>query len=95
MCEAWLRPDTNIVVLQLNDYYMYRLDRVSRNGGGVAIYVKNTFKHRLLNQMTYVVNGLLECLSIELTYLNKLKNIVASLFRRPDSSIDDLFNYIE
>ena len=39
LSETWLKPDTNIALYQLNNYYMYRLDRVSRNGGGVAIYV--------------------------------------------------------
>ena len=74
---------------------MYRLDRVCRKGGGVAIYVKNTLRHRLLNQMTYVVNDLLECLSIELTDQNNNKNIVTCLYRQPDSSIDDFINNIE
>ena len=73
LSETWLKADTNIVLYQLGDYYMYLLDRVCRNGGGVAIYVKNTFRHRLLNQMTYVVNDLLECLSIELTDLSNNK----------------------
>ena len=59
LSETWLKADTNLALYQLNDYYMYQLDRVSRKGGGVAIYVKNTLKHRLLNQMTYV-NDLLE-----------------------------------
>ena len=73
LSETWLKADTNIALYQLNDYYMYRLDRVCRKGGGVAIYVKNTFKYGLLNQMIYVVNDLLECLSIELTDLNNNK----------------------
>ena len=73
LSDAWLKDDTNIALYQLNDYYMYRLDRVSRKGGGVTIYMKNTFRHRILNQMTYVVNDLLECLSIELTDLNNKK----------------------
>ena len=51
---------------------MYPLDRVSKRGDGVVINVKNTFKHRLLNQMTCVVYDLLECLSIELTNLNQI-----------------------
>ena len=34
------------------------------------IYVKNAFRHRLLNQMTYIVYDLLECLSTELSNLN-------------------------
>ena len=52
---------------------MYRLDRDSRKGGGVAIYVKNNFINILLNQMTYVVYDLNEYLSIELTDLNNIK----------------------
>ena len=37
---------------------------------------KNTFRYRLLNQMTYIVNDLLECLSIELTDLCNNKKIL-------------------
>ena len=95
LSETWLKAYTNLALYQLNDYYMYHLDRVGRKGGGVAIYMKNTFKHRLLNQMTYVVNDLLECMSIELTDLNNNKNIVTCLYRQPDSSIDDFINNIE
>ena len=95
LCETWLKADTNLALYQLNDYYMYRLDRVCRKGGGVAIYVKNTLKHRLFNQMTYAVNDLLECLSIELIDLSNNKNIVTCLYRQPDSSIDDFINNIE
>ena len=57
--------------------------------------MKNTLKHRLLNQMTYVVNDLYECLPIELTDLIKKNNIVTCLYRQPDSSTDDLINNIE
>ena len=95
LSETWLKADTNIALYQLSDFYMYRLDRVCRKGGGVAIYVKNTLKHRLLNQMTYVVNDLLECLTIELTDQNNNKNIVTCIYRQPDSSIDDFINNIE
>ena len=54
--------------------------------------MKNTLKHRLLNQMTYAVNDSLECLSIELIDLSNNKNIVTCLYRQPDSSIDDFIN---
>ena len=50
---------------------MHRLDRVSKKGGGVVIYVKKAFENRLHNQMAYVVHDLLECLSIELTDLKR------------------------
>ena len=74
---------------------MHRLDRVSKYGGGVAIYAKNTFKHRIPNQMNYVVYDLLECLSIELVDLSKIKIIVACKDRQPDTDIYDLVNNYE
>ena len=73
---------------------MYRFDRISRKGGGVAIYMKNTFRHRLLIQVTYVANDLLETMSIELTDLCNEKNIVTCLYRQPDACIDDLIKDI-
>ena len=56
--------------------------------------MKNTFRHRLLIQVTYVANDLLETMSIELTDLCNEKNIVTCLYRQPDACIDDLIKDI-
>ena len=85
----------DIALYQLNDYYIYRLDGVSRNGGEVVIYVKNTIKHILRNQITYIVYDLLECLSFELTDLSKEKINDTCIHRQPDSNIYDVLNKSE
>ena len=44
LTETWLKAYIYIALHQLSDYYMHGLDGVCRKGGGVAIYVKNTFR---------------------------------------------------
>ena len=44
---------------------MYHLDRGNKNGGGVAIYIQNTLRHSIINHMTYAIDDVLECLSVE------------------------------
>ena len=53
---------------------MYHLDRGNKNGCGVAIYIQNTLKHSIINYMTYAIDDVLECLSVEVLLHNK--NIV-------------------
>ena len=50
---------------------MYHLDRGNKNGGGVAIYIQNTLIHSIINHMTYAIDDVLECLSVEVLLHNK------------------------
>ena len=43
--ETWLKPHINI---SHKEFFVYRKDRISRNGGGVAIVVRRTISHSLL-----------------------------------------------
>lgn len=43
--ETWLN---NNFSLRNNNYYSYRYDRSTGNGGGVAILIKKTIQHQLL-----------------------------------------------
>ena len=44
---------------------MYHLNKGSKNGGVVAIYMQDTLKHSIINHMTYAIDDVLECLSVE------------------------------
>ena len=50
----------------------YHLDRGNKNGGGVAIYIQNTLKHSIINHMTYAIDDVLECLSVEVLLHKKI-----------------------
>lgn len=40
--ETWFRYNVSSVHYDINDYKLFRSDRVDRKGGGVAIYCKST-----------------------------------------------------
>ncbi|KAK9696613.1 hypothetical protein QE152_g31479 [Popillia japonica] len=42
--ETWLNPNISSGLVYINNYTFLRSDRVNRIGGGVGIYLRNTFK---------------------------------------------------
>lgn len=75
LSETHLKPDDNI--LSHPDSIMYRLDRVDRDCGGVAIVIRRGLKHRLLPDMGM---KLLETIGIELTFENNSKVKIFSTY---------------
>ena len=87
--ETWSKSNGDLSFIQLDGYNMYHLDRGNKNGGGAAIYTQNTLKHSIINHMTYAIDDVLECLSVDV-WLHK-KYIAMSCFcKHPTCTIDDL-----
>lgn len=59
--ETWLKPSDKI--LSNSNFKLYRLDRLDRGGGGVAIFVNKKIKHQLL---PYVNTRVIEAVSIKI-----------------------------
>ena len=55
---------------------MYHLDRDNKNGG-VAVYIQNTLRHSIINHMAYVIDDVLECLSVEVLLLKNYCNTMS------------------
>ena len=65
--ESWATEKDIQGVLQLEGYTCYRRDRMSKDstkGGGLLMYMKDTFGHRLLENIT--VNRSIEALWCEI-----------------------------
>ena len=62
---------TYLSFLQLDGYDNYHLDRCNKNDGGIAIYFLNTLRHSIINHMSYVIDDVLECLSVEVLLHSK------------------------
>ena len=75
--ETWFKLSTDLSFFQLDGYDMYHLDRGNKNGGGVAVYTQNTPKHSIINHMTYAIDDVLECLSVEVLLHKKYCNIMS------------------
>lgn len=51
--ETWLSPDIINSELFLNNYRVYRTDRVNRRGGGVLLAMKKSISSSFVNSYCY------------------------------------------
>ena len=94
IAEARFRSSTDLSFFLLDGDDMYHLGRGNKNGGGVAIYIQNTHIHSIINHMAYVIDDVLEYLSVEV--LLHIKNIVMScLCQHKTCTIDELVGNLE
>ena len=92
--ETWFKSSTDLSFFKLDGHDMHHLDRGNKNGGGAAIYIQNTLRHSIINHVTYAIDDVLECPSVEV--LQHKKNIVIScLCKHPTCTIDELFSNLE
>ena len=94
--ETWLEPgDSQDALLRLDGYTMSHMERENRKGGGVAIYVSNSLDYRVINCMSVRINGVMECVTVELC-INKRKNIIVNcVYRTPGSDMQTFIDQIE
>ena len=60
---------------ELPDYTLFYIDKSSKQGGGVALYVTNKFNCKILDQISYENIGYFEIITLEICLHNN-KNIV-------------------
>ena len=90
-----MNKSSNVNNFHLNGYEMFHVDRLSRKGGGVAVYINNKFNCKLLNDQYLSIENVCECVTVEIC-LKKSKNIIIScIYRTPDSQIDNFNQNIE
>ncbi len=70
--ETWLSSEKDMD-FDLNGYEMTYMNRKNKSGGGVALYVENGFKYKVVESMTTAVDDLLECVTKEICMGKKRK----------------------
>ena len=55
--ETWLKPDTPSRLLAIEGYFLERLDRIDRVGGGVAFYIRDHLRYERLNDCDIARRG--------------------------------------
>ena len=79
-------------------YYKYNSFQVCREdarGGGVALYVHKDITCSKCISKSLTVNGIFECVTVELAILNKNNIIVSCIYRKPGSNIDTYCENVE
>lgn len=88
LTETWLDGRTPNTDLSLNEYNLYRRDRVGDNHGGICVYVKQNIYSRRRQDLE-LPN--VECVWIEFSACNK-KYLIGSFYRPPSSTNDVLLS---
>lgn len=85
--ETWINADKGMD-FELEGYEFHCVNRKNKSGGGVALYVDKHLTYKVVENMTTVIDNLLECLTIEI-FVEKSKNVIVScIYRSPGSSIE-------
>ena len=89
--ENWLK-ENDINDYNISNYQVTHLVRKNKGGGGVSIYVINSLLVKSCCYLSTVVDGVMECVTVEI--ISKAKNnvIVSCIYRTPGSCIT---NFIE
>lgn len=92
--ETWFNQGKGIDFV-LDGYELSYRNRENKAGGGVAIYVNKNIKYKIVVKMTDAIEGLLECISIEINCEKKKNIIITCLYRTPGSSIELFTEWLE
>ena len=78
--EIWNLIDPNTISLP-NFNFVYK-KRNKFRGGGVGFYIKQGISHKILENLSFFIEKVFECLTIELT-INSKKIIICNIYRSP------------
>lgn len=88
--ETWFDIERGIH-FNLDGYELIYNNRISKNSGGVALYIHKSLKFNIVPNMSTVIDGIMECLTIEIQFEQKSNVIVSCVYRTHGSNIE-MFN---
>lgn len=87
--ETWISEGKG-VNFEMDGYDFNYISRENRKGGGVALYVHSRFDYRVVDNLTSIIDNVMECITVEIS-LEKKKNVMVSCVYRPPGSDIELF----
>ena len=96
--ETWLNCDSDTSLLQLNGYNLISKGKSASAHGGVAIYLKDTFKYSILtiNSLSNIWDGIFIEIIIDESYSTQFKKtlILGNIYRPPRDNMENYENFI-
>ncbi|XP_046750069.1 uncharacterized protein LOC124413491 [Diprion similis] len=81
--ETWLHSYISDDVVRLNNYFLIRNDREGREGGGVACYIHNSLKVKVLAMSPSEFSNSPEFLILDIHLSDSESILFSSIYRRP------------
>ena len=92
--ESWLDPSINDADISLPGYLLFRQDRgVHKSGGGIVVYIKDTFKVSTMEHMSAVSETNFQQLWLKIQHKKFKSFILCTVYKPPDtptSFLEDL-----
>lgn len=89
--ETWLHAGVQDALINMNDYYIIRNDRVGKVGGGVACYIHCSLKVKLIDASTGPFCNAAEFLMLEIILPSGEIILFVSMYRRPKGQLFNNF----
>ena len=86
LSESWLNENVLDCEIQIPSFYVHRLDRSHKLGGGVCVYVKEQFKVQSLVNKYGIFPSALHQLWLKIQIRNLRSFLVCTVYRPPNSS---------
>ena len=62
----WADQTYNTSDYNMPGYNVFNTVRINKKGGGVALYIKDIFKSKLITNKLVVLDNILECVTVEI-----------------------------
>merc|ERR1739838_1122355 len=86
--ETWL-DENKQEDMKIKEYQLYRGDRIGKNGGGTAIYVKELYEAQKVTEMS--IDGV-EMIAV---YIEKLNILNIVIYRPPDANMNNFSKVLD
>lgn len=90
MSETWLNSDIKDSELQINNFQLFRSDRIGKSHGGVAFYIRDDMDCELVTNHS---TGNCELVVVKIK-INKETYFLTNIYRPPGSQISEFSNIL-
>ena len=91
--ETWLSVN-KLALCELENYKLITCNRINRQGGGVALYIKNKIEFIELFDLSINDNNICQSLFIEFS-MNNYKVVTGVIYRPPDADVTLFNDYLD
>lgn len=92
--ETWLNSSITDLELEIPGYDLYRVDRNTKPGGGVGVYARQTYKVKVLEEISNISDNGIHQLRINLQVRNLKSIVICTMYRPPDTLLSSFDTYL-
>ena len=94
LSETWLNCSITDLELEIPGYDLYRIDRNTKPGGAVGVYARQTYKVKVLDDISNISDSGLHQLWINLQVRNLKSIVICAMYRPPDTPLTCFDTYL-